>query len=45
MMVRQDRDRRQLFYEFSLDEMVPPDHLLRRINVLRRPFWPICTNS
>ncbi len=33
MMGRQDRDQRQLFYEFSLDEMVPPDHLLRRINV------------
>ena len=23
----------QLFYEFSLDEMIPTDHLLRRINV------------
>ena len=33
MMGRQDRDQRQLFYEFSLDEMVPTDHLLRRINV------------
>src|SRR5246127_1356448 len=33
MMGRQDRDQRQLFYEFSLDEMVPSDHLLRRINV------------
>ena len=33
MMGRQDRDQRQLFYEFSLDEMVPADHLLRRINV------------
>ena len=33
MMGRQDRDQRQLFYEFSLDEMVPPDHLLRRIHV------------
>src|ERR1700746_2138915 len=29
----QDRDRGQLFYEFSLDEMIPRDHLLRRINV------------
>jgi hypothetical protein len=34
MMGRQDRDQRQLFYEFSLDEMIPTDHLLRRINVL-----------
>ena len=33
MMGRQDRDQRQLFYEFSLDEMIPKDHLLRRINV------------
>jgi hypothetical protein len=23
MMGRQDRDQRQLFYEFSLDEMIP----------------------
>jgi hypothetical protein len=33
MMGRQDRDQGQLFYEFSLDEMMPADHLLRRINV------------
>src|ERR1700731_910081 len=33
MMGRQDRDQRQLFYEFNLDEMIPADHLLRRINV------------
>ena len=31
-MERQNRDQRQLFYEFSLDEN-PADHLLRRINV------------
>src|SRR5580692_6121875 len=33
MMGRQDRDQRQLFYEFSLDEVIPAEHLLRRINV------------
>jgi transposase len=33
MMGRQDRDQRQLFYEFSLDDVVPRDHLLRRVNV------------
>jgi hypothetical protein len=33
MMGRQDRDQRQLFYEFSHDEMIPTDHLLRRIDV------------
>jgi hypothetical protein len=32
MIGRQDRDQRQLFYEFGLDEMIPTDHLLRRIN-------------
>ena len=32
MMGRQDRDQGQLFYEFSLDEMIPTDHLLRRID-------------
>jgi hypothetical protein len=33
MMGRQDRDQGQLFYEFSLDEIIPTDHLLRRINL------------
>ncbi len=33
MMGRQDRDQRQLFYEFCLDEMIPRDYLLQRINV------------
>lgn len=33
MMGRQTTDQRQLFYEFNLDERVPKDHLLRRINV------------
>src|ERR1700721_1988695 len=33
MMGRQNRDQRQLFYEFSLDEKIPAGHLLRRINV------------
>ena len=33
MMGRQDRDQGQLFYEFSLDDVIPTDHLLRRINV------------
>lgn len=34
MMGRQDSDQRQLFYEFNLDEMIPADHLLRRLNVV-----------
>jgi len=33
MMGRQDRDQGQLFYEFSLDQIIPTDHLLQRINV------------
>ena len=33
MMGRQDRDQRQLFYEFSLDEVIPSDHLLSPITV------------
>ena len=32
-MGRQDRDQRQLFYEFSLDDVIPTDHLLRRVNL------------
>ena len=38
MMGRQDRDQRQLFYQFSLDEMIPADQLLRRINDRRCAF-------
>lgn len=33
MMGRQDRDQVRLFYEFNLDDMVPQNHLLRRMNV------------
>ena len=33
MMGRHTADQRALFYEFNLDERVPADHLLRRIDV------------
>jgi transposase len=33
MMGRQDRDQRPLFYDFNLDDVIPPDHLLRRLSV------------
>ncbi|HKD30655.1 MAG TPA: transposase [Xanthobacteraceae bacterium] len=33
MMGRQDRDQGQLFYEFKLDDVIPNNHLLRRMNV------------
>ena len=45
MMGRQDRDQGQLFYEFSLDEVIPTDHLLRRINVFANAVLADCTNS
>jgi transposase len=33
MMGRQRRDQQKLFYEFQLDDRVPKNHLLRRIDV------------
>jgi len=50
MMGQQDRDQGQLFYEFKLDDVVPSNHLLRRMDVfvtaalsdlhqLLRPFY------
>jgi transposase len=32
MMGRQENDQRQLFYLFNLEDRIPTDHLLRRIN-------------
>jgi transposase len=32
MMGRQDRDQGQLFFEFKLDDVIPRNHLLRRMN-------------
>ena len=32
MMGRQTGDQRQLFYLFNLEDRIPADHLLRRIN-------------
>ena len=32
MMGRRERGQGQLFYEFNLDEVVPPDHLARQID-------------
>ena len=34
MMGRRSGDQASLFYEFRLDDRVPKDHLLRRIDVL-----------
>jgi transposase len=33
MMGRQGGDQRHLFYDFNLDDVIPRDHLLRRLNV------------
>jgi hypothetical protein len=32
MVGRQDRDQGRFFYEFNLDDVIPRDHLLRRMN-------------
>src|SRR5262249_9443723 len=46
MMGQQDRDQGQLFYEFRLDELIPQNHLLRRMknHLLRQrtSLWRLC---
>jgi hypothetical protein len=37
MMGRQNGDQASLFYKFRLDERIPKDHLLRRIDVFMTP--------
>src|SRR3989440_1831171 len=37
MMGRQNGDQASLFYEFRLEDRIPKDHLLRRINVFVMP--------
>ena len=39
MMGRRSQGHRQLFYEFSLDEAVPEDHLVRKIGALLDLSW------
>jgi len=39
MMGRQIRGQEQLFYEFSLDQVVPADHLVRRIDAVLDTSW------
>jgi len=36
MMGRRDRDQASLFYDFNLDEAIPENHLLRRLDVFVR---------
>jgi hypothetical protein len=39
MMGRQTADQGALFYEFRLEERVPEQHLLRRINAVIAPVF------
>jgi len=39
MMGRQTRGQERLFYEFSLDEVVPLDHLVRRLDAVLDTSW------
>jgi transposase len=39
MMGRQEGGQGQFFYEFELDEVVPPDHLVRQIDALLDLSW------
>jgi transposase len=39
MMGRRNQDQRRLLYEFCLDEVVPDDHLVRRIRALLDLSW------
>lgn len=39
MMGRRERGQGQLFYEFSLDAVVPPDHLVRRVDAVLDLGW------
>ena len=39
MMGRIKRDQEQLFYEFHLDEVVPEDHLVRKIGGILDLSW------
>jgi hypothetical protein len=49
MMGRQESDQRQLFYLFNLEDRIPTDHLLRRINPIvatrKRTFASVITRG
>jgi hypothetical protein len=45
MMGRQGGDQASLFYEFRLDDRVPKNHLLRRIDVFVTRRSPMCMSS
>ncbi len=39
MMGRQTQGQERLFYEFCLDEVVPADHMVRRIDAVLDTSW------
>jgi hypothetical protein len=39
MMGRREDAQGQVFYEFNLDEVVPPDHVVRRIGAVLDLGW------
>jgi len=39
MMGRREQDQSQFFYDFHLDAVVPPDHLVRRIDAVLDTSW------
>ena len=40
MMGRRDRDQASLFYDFNLDDVIPENHLLRRLDVFVTAVLP-----
>ena len=45
MLGRQNGEQASLFYEFRLDDRVPKNHLLRRINVFVKAALPEPTSD
>ena len=39
MMGRLDRDQEQFFYQYRLDDLVPADHLVRRLDAMVDLSW------
>ncbi len=39
MMGRLERDQEQLFYRYNLDELVPGDHLVRKLAAMLELSW------
>ncbi len=39
MMGRLERDQEQLFYEYRLDDLVPADHLARKVDAVLDLSW------